>query len=108
MPVSTVSETLNAAADLLVKTGWCKKAMARNRNGHWERFDSPTACRFCARGAIARVAIGEPRLSINAADAMTRFLGRDITYWNDYLVDRRAAVVAKLREAAAIVAQAGK
>lgn len=35
---------------------WCKLAPARNKSGACTYLDSPEACKFCAIGALAKVA----------------------------------------------------
>lgn len=47
-------------ARLLVESGWCQGAFARDRDGEVVDFASPVAAAFCMAGAIHRVTIGEP------------------------------------------------
>ena len=48
------AETLRKAALLLKESGWCQRAFARDSAGRRIDHDSPSACSFCAEGAIWR------------------------------------------------------
>lgn len=50
----TTKQVLTRARKLIEK-GWTRKALARNKYRHEVQVDSPSACKFCAIGAVARV-----------------------------------------------------
>ncbi len=64
---------------------WCKEADAKNAKGEWVGATYPSACRFCADGALQRVAgsVEEPLSS--ARRLMRASIGRDtaICLFND-------------------------
>lgn len=52
------SEVLKAAKALIEREeNWCIGNFARDKNDEPTRFDDPEACKFCARGALLRVAV---------------------------------------------------
>jgi hypothetical protein len=116
----TVSEILDAAADLLEPEGaWTQEAFSRNADGSCDFSedgdDDPIVAAapvcWCALGAITAVT-GEDPLSYStfsvlggAASSRARqflndFLDRTVEDWNDDPSRTQAEVVAKLREAA--------
>lgn len=99
----TVSEVLNAAADLLEKPGaWTQGSFARTASGKSESPFSPAASCFCLRGALCLVT---RRPLFAAMDAERKALGFStdaaMAHWNDKADRTQAEVVARLREAAA-------
>ena len=52
-----VCDLLQAARDLLAKSGWCRGVNAKSERGKWASLASPRACKFCASGAIQRAGI---------------------------------------------------
>lgn len=92
-----VPDILNAAADLLMRTGWCQGVGHAFAGGH----------RYCAIGAIgqARYDMGcDAAVATAATQRLANAVGVHVAVWNDDHCTRRAQVVAKLREVAAEVA----
>jgi hypothetical protein len=117
----TVSEILNAAADLLEKPGaWTQGAFSRNADGsadYGEEDEEPivaaTPVCWCALGAIAQVTDRDPLALPTFSEAyptetgqakrfLAGMLGVSVEIWNDASGRTQAEVVAKLREAAAL------
>jgi len=110
-----VSDVLDRAADLIEPEGaWCQGADARDAHGCDVDYDSPRAKCFCIVGAINRVS-GLP-INVRAADhwswetrrAFRLAAGEMPMPFNDADGRTKAAVVTKLREAAAIAREQGK
>lgn len=97
----SVSEILNAAADLLEQPGaWTQGTLARNETGAKVENESPAACSFCVLGAIYKVA-PDNRAARRAIDAFEVNIGcLGATVWNDVEGRTQAEVVAALRAAA--------
>lgn len=118
-PPVLVSEILSKAADLIDKPGaWTQEEFAKAEDGtHWiedeEAFDGAVC--WCALGAVA-VATNENPWSIwgsetlagKAQFALTEVVGFPVAGWNDAPERTQAEVVAALREAARIEAEAGR
>ena len=43
-------------AMVFLRSGWCKGMPAMDKKGNSVNFDSPSACKFCATGALDRAA----------------------------------------------------
>jgi hypothetical protein len=104
----TVAAVLRAAADLIEPEGkWTKGALGRDANGHWTRDIDRAVC-LCVVGAIRKAAGCESLLSTSPlATAARRHLERLVTKetassWNDRQRRKQSAVVAALRQAAAL------
>jgi len=84
----TTVEVLKKARELLARDGWTKYALARDAGGHIAHLSDPDAAKFCAAGAIKRVAWdaydGYGELFASAVAAVeARCHGASITYMND-------------------------
>lgn len=77
----------------LIRKGWTRKAHARNRYGHTVHVQAPTAVRFCAEGALQRVA-PTPFIQLRAQMALLRSVpSRTVVAHNDLVIKSRAAAV---------------
>lgn len=88
-------KTILRQARALVAKGWTQDRYAADKWRHEVDFDSPSACRFCASGAIRRVSIGSP--VTQAYDLMDRAAGPDhagFVAFNDYPGRTKAEVLA--------------
>jgi len=100
------ASVLNAAADLLEKPGaWTQGQMAVSKGGKVVLPGAPTAARWCAAGAMRKVAFADPGTLSNAYWLGMRQLsaaigGKRITAWNDDPSRTQSEVVATLRAAA--------
>jgi hypothetical protein len=97
--MNDVAKILNDAADLIERRGWTRRVLARdaNRNPIWP--EDPAACRWCAEGAISRVASSWPLKSAAFVAVRRQINYEGIDDWND----RQAGpepVIAALRAAA--------
>lgn len=95
----TPQDVLRQAADLIERTGWCRRAFARDKRRRVVGFYSKDACRFCVRGAIYRV--GGAGLNGDIERLLKRHIGtRHISDWNDAPGRTKDEVIATLRRAA--------
>lgn len=106
---SAAAAVLRRAAALIDDLGWCQRTNAQAANGKTVLSDDPDAARWCAYGAIRRVAAGpesSPRAVVEACHVLAQFIDpeatstADITTWNDDDARTKAEVVAALRDAA--------
>lgn len=109
----SVSEILNAAADLIEPEGaWTQGMFARKADGHSTGPILPEAVCFCAVGGLMRAAGGVGSLAyhdaFNRLNAMARRAGfMHVANWNDDTRRTQAEVVAALRQAAKLSAAPG-
>lgn len=99
----TPQDVLRQAADLIERTGWCQGVSAMNDSLIPVPVDDPSACRFCAIGAIRHV--GATRgcyiESVDAVHALALVIDDDyIGLWNDAPARTKEEVIATLRRAA--------
>ena len=111
--MSEIADILERAADLIEPGGaWTQHWFATDRFMKDVSPVHPSACSFCARGAIYRVLDEDPhkqpKPSESALEAflvIAKIIGADsyeyIEEWNDADGRAQGEVVAKLREAAA-------
>jgi hypothetical protein len=78
---SQVRDLLQAARDLLAKSGWCRGANARSRSGHWASIDAPRATHFCALGAILRVAEVTDEARLRSTTLAAERLAEVLRHW---------------------------
>lgn len=108
--MKTVAEVLTEAADLCER-GWCQDAFAMDSDGQEVSSGDPSACRFCAHGAVNRASnawpVAHEAISCLAYLLKESSLPEVVMTWNDDEARTQAEVVAKLREAAALAAQEG-
>jgi hypothetical protein len=88
--MKTVSEVLNAAADLLEKDGWCQDVL-KDREG-----------RCCARGALIAVHAADDWQGpvYDADELLEEAVGGSIPAWNDLPNQTGENVIATLRHTA--------
>ena len=88
-----------ADAGGLIREGWCQGAFAANARGEAVGVEDDDACRFCALGAIDRVAYSsnESRL---ASDCLERVIGCEAAGWNDHEERTKEEVLAAFDAAA--------
>ena len=108
-----ISEVLDKAADLIEPAGaWGRVLYATNNQGVSVDAIDPSACRFCAMGAVYRaadVSSFKGVLSVRPARVLlAAVVGGSIARWNDAPERTQAEVVSKLREAAALARKEGK
>ena len=102
----TVSDILNAAADLIEPEGcWTQGAYARAAGGHVTPHRENTAVCFCAAGAIyratdAEIGMSPPAIAAAFEAALDAMGVRRISEFNDAPGRTQAEVVAALRKAA--------
>ena len=102
MTDQTPQDILNAAADLIERTGWTQGEFAKDADGDPVSATSPFANCFCMFGAIYRVtAEVSPRGSI-MADLAEEILAERVGYdhfskWNDHPDRTKEEVIAALR-----------
>jgi hypothetical protein len=107
----TVSEILNAAADLIEPEGaWTQGCGARDEHGNdldleYGEVEHLAVC-YCAAEAIYRVS-GKRFSECPAHQFFSTLVGGHIPDWNDAPERAQAEVVAKLREAAALAQTEG-
>lgn len=101
------SEVLAKAADLIEPEGaWTQREYARDSNGAYTTSRDPRAVCWCALGAIIRASDG---MSGSSTQFTSKIIdGRGIGAWNDDLCRTQAEVVAALRKASALAAEAGQ
>lgn len=102
--MTTPTEVLEAAADLLEKPGaWTTGVFARDAAGHQVGLRDDRATCFCLAGAIEKAAQNGTfafREAFDIMDAMARRAGfRHVAAWNDAPGRTQAEVVATLRQA---------
>lgn len=98
----TPADVLEKAADLLMYSGWCQGFYAKDIKGRKVLERDPSACRFCAIGAVLRVGRGHAEAVRGAYAALQRVVpGERIAKWNDAPGRRRTEVVATMRSVAA-------
>ena len=107
--MTTSTEILNAAADLLEPDGaWCQREYARDADGYVTTPYSSNAVSWCAMGAIARTCQITDEASAEdfyrARDRLRETLAwegsPDTADWNDATERTQAEVVAMLRRVA--------
>lgn len=81
MAGTEIKKVLGAAA-ALVRRGWCKNALAKDKCGRPVGPRDPKAVCWCARGAIEKIC-GGPEDGWEARVALRNVIFRDITTWND-------------------------
>jgi len=81
MTGAEIKKVLHAAA-ALVRRGWCKNALAKDKFGHPVGPRGPRAVCWCARGAIEKIC-GGPEDGAEAKYALRNVVYMDITEWND-------------------------
>ena len=99
---------LDAAADLIERTGWTRGTVARNLNKERVAVNSPDAACFCLMGSVMRVARPKSNITMLFApeqrsyDFLRKAIGDDfgIPTWNDEICRSKRQAVAKLRAAA--------
>ena len=90
----------------LVERGWCQGWFARDADGVEVSFASQSACRFCAIGAIRRVAdIPDGNNGIGLLFRAGGLTALDLAAWND-APERTQADVLALYDAAIALARA--
>lgn len=92
---------LEAAADLLERTGWCRRAMARDGLGRPVEWNDPFAVCYCIIGAIKRTAHTPTEANYILA-AVSKLLDERLDTYNDRKLKTQQAAVEFLRDAAAI------
>lgn len=118
MAVLKPSEVLAKAADLIEPEGaWTTRLFARDALGRSAGVFGPKAVCWCARGAMSKIADDYPLLA-RTQDFFARFLGEPeaptvadhaaIAIWNDAPERTQAEVVAALRKASVLAAEAGQ
>jgi hypothetical protein len=101
----TPQEVLIKAAELLESspTAWTQEYIARDHTGFPGEANHPSACSWCAMGAIAKVQNlpDAPQEHNAASKLLASHLGAlSIVEWNDNPVRTREDVIKGLREAA--------
>ena len=79
----TISDTLNATADLLEREGWIQGRIRSNKG-------------FCLVGALNQVAAQNYHLTRKLIQEKTRI--ESLSYWNDRPERTQKEVISKLRE----------
>jgi hypothetical protein len=92
-----IREVLRQAA-ALVRQGWCKNALAKDKDGKWAAPRDPRAVCWCAAGAIQKIC-GGPNDGWEAAAALRNVLFMDIQTWNDTYARDGEHVASKMEEA---------
>lgn len=84
-----------AQARALIDSGWCQRALARDRNGRMVDPLSDEATEFCPHGAIVRAA-GWDQGGLQAAYTRLRLAldGEPVGRWNDNRDDVREVLAA--------------
>jgi hypothetical protein len=101
--MTDVAKVLNDAADLIEPEGrWTKKVLARDGDGTPIWPEDPAACRWCAEGAISRVAPSWPLKSAAFVAVRRQINHEGIDDWNDEQHGPEP-VIAALRAAAQAV-----
>ena len=104
----TIAELLDEAGSL-IERGWCQCRYGEDADGNMVPAESNSAVRWCATGAIERVAMrrsratgeGYYRLWEVLTKALDAHLGEFRTCWNDRYDRTQAEVVSAFRNAAA-------
>jgi hypothetical protein len=105
----TPQDVLIKAAELLESspTAWIQNGIARNAEGAQITAHHPSACSWCAMGAIAKVQNRpEAPQAYDSASKLLAYhlsvnaLGVNIANWNDHPLRTREDVVQALRSAA--------
>jgi hypothetical protein len=100
----TPQAILIKAAELLESspTAWTQGRLARDDRGWPEAPNHPSACQWCAIGAIAKVQnLSEAsQMYDSAAKLLASQLSGTIVYWNDHPSRTREEVIDALRKAA--------
>ena len=81
----TIKAILQAARDLIAK-GWTQGAYARDARDAVTPYGGPSACKFCASGAIAHIIGGNAAASdewYRALRVLTETTNWPIASWND-------------------------
>lgn len=95
----TAREALLMAAELLSKRGaWCLDYFALDKYNNPVLPDSSDAIKFCAWGAIQRVA-GSQQVENRSVAKVQKLVGNSIGAWNNSQKSKRP-VIAALRKAA--------
>ena len=88
-----VEQILQKAKSLLIKTGWCKFAMARDRKGNPVPYRSHEASCYCVLGALCACTIKTDAFAVVAAqEALVRVIpksfgslnSRNLLAYNDH------------------------
>lgn len=108
-----VSAALMIAASYVAR-GWCKNRNAIDRDRKPVKAVDPSACKWCAEGAVIAAIGGRDGAKQHLFEECRRFVQRAVKtsmplhFWNDMRLRRKHQVIAALVEASAIAKAEGR
>ena len=96
MTDQTPQAILNAAADLIERTGWTQGHYAHDKDGHPCQPRSSSAVCFCALGALEAQRLNDEQMG-SAHEELAWRVGASVSLWNDHPDRTKEEVIAALR-----------